>query len=78
MLQVWRNGTQVQRVSIVEESKGGEEERVVYVAKPQKAQQKRGPACPIREKAQEGEKKLRRVEEEEAAHVAKPREAQKE
>jgi len=59
-------------VSIVEEGKGGEEERVVHVAKPQKAQQKRGPARPIREKAQEGKKKLRRVEEKEAAHVAKP------
>jgi len=65
-------------VSIVEEGKGGEEERVVHVAKPQKAQQKRGPVRPIREKAQEREKKLRRVEEEEAVHMAKPREAQQE
>jgi len=31
--------------------------------------------CPLREKAQEGEKRLRRVEEEEAVCMAKPQEA---
>jgi len=36
------------------------------VAKPQKLQQKGRPAHPVREKAQEGEKRLKRVEEEEA------------
>jgi len=41
---------------------------VARAAKPQKVhQQERRPACSIREKAQEGEKKLRRVEEEKAA-----------
>ena len=39
-------------------------------------QEKRRPVYPIREKAQEGEKRLRRVEEEEAACVARPQEAQ--
>jgi len=51
-------------------------ERAVRVAIPQKAQQERRPACPVREEAQE--KKLRKVEQEKAAHVAKPREAQQE
>jgi len=36
------------------------------------AQQERRLACPIREKMQEGEKRLRRVEKDEAACVAKP------
>jgi len=49
-------------------------ERVVRVAMPQKVQQERRPACPVRGEVQE--KKLRKVEQEEAARVAKPREAQ--
>jgi len=49
--------------------------KTAYVAMPQKVQQERRPARPIREKAQEGEKRLRRVEDE-IAHVAKPQEAQ--
>jgi len=43
---------------------------------PQKAQQERRPARPIREKVQEGEKRLRRVEEGEVVHMAKLREVQ--
>ena len=39
------------------------EERVVHVAMPQKAQQKRRPARPVREEVQE--RKLRKVEQEE-------------
>jgi len=39
-------------------------------------QEERRPAHPIREKAQKGEKRLRRVEEKEAACMARPREAQ--
>jgi len=39
---------------------------------PQKAQQERRPACPIREKVQEEEKRLRKVEEGEAARMTKP------
>jgi len=38
-------------------------EKAVRVASPRKAQQGRGPACPVREKAQEEKRKLRRVEE---------------
>jgi len=45
---------------------------VACVATPQKAQQKKKLACPIREKAQEIERMLRRAEEEEAARVTKP------
>jgi len=51
-------------------------ERAAHVAMPQKAQQERRPARPVREEAQE--RKLRKVEQEEVAHVAKPREAQQE
>ena len=39
---------------------------------PQKAQQERRPARPIREKVQEGEKRLRRVEEDGVACMTKP------
>jgi len=46
--------------------------KATHVAMPQKAQQERRLACPIREKVQEGEKRLRRVEEDKAACVAKP------
>ena len=46
-------------------------ERVTCVASPRKAQQGRRLARPIREKVQEEERKLRRVEEDEAAHPAK-------
>ena len=52
------------------------EERAACVAMPQKAQQKRRPACPVRGEAQE--RKLRKVEQEEVARVAKPREVQQE
>jgi len=51
------------------------ERKVKRVARPKEGkahQEKRRPAHPIREKAQEGEKRLRRVEEEEAACVARP------
>jgi len=51
--------------------------KAAHMATPQKMQQERRPACPIREKAQEGEKRLRRVEEDKAVHVTKPQEAQK-
>jgi len=47
-------------------------EKVICVAKPQKVHQQKGPACPVKGKAQEGERRLRRVEEEEAACVTKP------
>ena len=50
--------------------------KVTHVATPQKAQQERRPACPIREKAQEGKRSLRRVEEDEMAHMAKPQKVQ--
>ena len=42
------------------------------MAKLQKAHQQEGPVYPTREKVQEGERKLRRVEESEVAYVAKP------
>ena len=44
----------------------------MHVAMSQKMQQEGKPARPIREKAQETERMLRRAEEEEAVHVAKP------
>ena len=47
-------------------------ERVVHVAKPQKAHQQKGPVHYVKRKAQEGERRLRRVEEEEAVCMAKP------
>jgi len=50
--------------------------RAVYMARPQKAQQERKPVRPIREKAQEREKGLRRIEEDKVAHVAEPQKAQ--
>ena len=43
----------------------------MHVASPQKAQQERRLACPIKEKAQEEERKLRRVEENEVVCPAK-------
>jgi len=46
--------------------------KAARVAMPQKAQQERRPACPIREKVQEEEKRLRKVEEGEAARMTKP------
>jgi len=58
--------------------KGRKREKVVYVAKPQKTQQGRRPARPIREKAQEGEKRLRRMEEEKAVCPVKGEAQQKE
>jgi len=48
------------------------EKRAACVAKPQKAQQEKRPAYPVKGKAQEGERRLRRVEGSEAAHVARP------
>ena len=56
----------------------GKEEKGKHVAKPQKVHQQKGPVHPAKGKAQEGERKLRRVEEKEAARVAKPRETQQE
>jgi len=53
-------------------------ERAVRMARPQKAQQEKRPVRPVRGKAQEGERRLRRIEEDRAAYVAKPREAQQE
>ena len=50
------------------------EEKAACVTKPQKAQQKEEPACPVKGEAQE--KRLRRMEEGEAARVARPREVQ--
>ena len=52
------------------------EGRVVHVARPQKAHQQREPAYPEKGKAQEEERKLRRMEKEEAACMAKLQEAQ--
>jgi len=44
---------------------------VVYMARPQKVQQKKRPVCPVKGKVQK--RKLRKVEEEKAAvHMAKP------
>jgi len=54
------------------------EKRAACVAKPQKAQQEKRPAYPVKGKVQEGERRLRRVEGSEAAHVARPREVQQE
>ena len=45
---------------------------MVHVAKPQKAHQQKGPVHHVKRKAQEGERRLRRVEEEEAVCMAKP------
>jgi len=50
-------------------------ERVACVAKLQNAHQQRELVCPVKEKAQEEERRLRRVEEEEAMCVVKPQEA---
>jgi len=60
------------------EEKRRVEEKAMRIAKPQKVQQERRPACLIREKAQEGEKRLRRVEEKEVACVARPQKVQQE
>jgi len=51
-------------------------ERLACVARPQKAQQEKRPACPVRGEAQE--KKLRRVEENGAAHPMKGKAQQEE
>jgi len=48
------------------------EERVVHVARPQKAHQQREPVHPEKRKAQEEERKLRRIKKEKAVRVAKP------
>jgi len=47
-------------------------EKVVHAVKPQKVHQQRELAHPVKEKAQEEERRLRRTEEEEVARVAKP------
>ena len=39
------------------------------MAKPQKVYQQREPACPVKEKVQEEERRLRRTEEEETVHM---------
>jgi len=46
------------------------------VAKLQNVHQQKGPAHPVKEKAQEREREIRRVEESKAAHMAKPQEVQ--
>jgi len=46
-------------------------ERAARVASPRKAQQERRPARPVRKKAQEGGRRLRRMEEEKAARSVK-------
>jgi len=54
------------------------ERKVKRVACPDKGkahQEGRRPACPVREKVQEGEKRLRRVEEDKVARVAEPQKA---
>jgi len=51
-------------------------ERVVHVARPQKAQQEERPVYPVKGEVQE--RRLRRTVEEEAAYVAEPQEAQQE
>jgi len=51
------------------------EERAVRVAKPQKAQQEKRLAYPVKRKAQERERRLRRVEGSKATCVARPQEA---
>jgi len=53
------------------------EEKAVHVAKPRKVQQEERPACPVKGKAQEGERRLRRAEEE-AAHPTEGKAQQKE
>ena len=52
------------------------EGRMAHMTRPQKMHQQREPAYPTKGKAQERERKLRKVEEEEAVHVVKPQEAQ--
>jgi len=52
------------------------EERAARVARPQKAQQEKELACPEKGKAQEKERRLRKVEEKEVACMVKPRKAQ--
>jgi len=52
--------------------------RVAYPDGEKAYQEERRPVCPIREKAQEGEKRLRRVKEGKTAHVTKPQEVQQE
>ena len=47
-------------------------EKAVHVARPQKVQQEEKLARPIKGKAQEKERKLRRVEESKAVHMAEP------
>jgi len=48
------------------------EGRIVHVARPQKAHQQREPVHPEKRKAQEEERKLRRIKKEKAVRVAKP------
>jgi len=47
-------------------------EKAAHVARPQKTQQEKKPACPEKEKAQEKERRLRRAEGEEVTHMARP------
>jgi len=49
-------------------------ERVVHIARPQKVHQQRELACPVKGKAQEGERRLRKAEKKKVAHMTKPRE----
>jgi len=47
-------------------------EKVAHVVRPQKAQQRERPAYPVKGKAQEKERRLRRAEEKEAVYVTRP------
>jgi len=52
--------------------------KAAHVARPQKVQQEEKPVYPVKEKAQEKKKRVRRVEKREAVHVAKLQEVQQE
>jgi len=47
---------------------------VAHVVKPQKAHQQRELVCPVKEEAQKGERRLKRVEEKEIAYYYTARE----
>jgi len=55
-----------------------DEKEEACMARPRKAQQEERPACPIKGKVQEKEKKLRRVEEKEAVRPMKGKAQQEE
>ena len=53
-------------------------EKVVHVARSQKAQQEKKPVHPVKGKVQEKVRRLRRAEEREVVHMAEPQEVQQE